>query len=342
MGWCSEHKVESQIVEKNGDFKWLCGTHRPALGKNHSLDDWLQENSREPKVYVSVHYSKLDSRLAPGQLGRAHSYADMLVVPVTAQVGATGLVQDKSGTAAAEKHIATLLFERFASADSTFGLEAREIAVAAAATAGSTISQLLKPACNGISQYASWCVAYLVAELQLLQHHLVKIEFDATSEIQSAESPPSHTVIQLIDAVVDLVLSGRASQTVGFPWNAKKEIFREEKVWSHMCRFDPDNWQGRPRDIPALKALMEACDPVDMKQQLTATQYQIFIWVDLVVLILSRKHPTVPARGKPNPRRRTGMATAQPGQRRSLALPSNRDRHVRKTSDNIRPMTTRN
>ena len=80
-----------------------------------------------------------------------------------------------------------------------------QIAVAAAATAGSTISQLLKPACNGISQYASWCVAYLVAELQLLQHHLVKIEFDATSEIQSAESPPSHTVIQLIDAVVDLV-----------------------------------------------------------------------------------------------------------------------------------------
>ena len=79
------------------------------------------------QVYVSVHYSKLDSRLAPGQLGRAHSYADMLVVPVTAQVGATGLVQDKSGTAAAEKHIATLLFERFASADSTFGLEAREV-----------------------------------------------------------------------------------------------------------------------------------------------------------------------------------------------------------------------
>ena len=73
---------------------------------------------------------------------------------------------------------------------------------------------------------------------------------------------------------------------------------------------------------------MEACDPVDMKQQLTATQYQIFIWVDLVVLILSRKHPTIPARGNPNPRRRTRMATAQPGQRRSLALPSNRDRYV--------------
>ena len=52
--WCSEHNTESQLVEKNGDFKWLCGTHKPALGKNHSLDDWLQESSKEPKVNPGV------------------------------------------------------------------------------------------------------------------------------------------------------------------------------------------------------------------------------------------------------------------------------------------------